>query len=350
LPGDLSFRKRRILYAALTEYIATGEPVGSRRLAKRYGINLSPATIRNVLADLEDAGYLQQPHTSAGRVPTDAGFRVFIHALVQMREVPETDKAAILARLHELKPGEDDVMREAGKLLASMTDAAAVVTAPRPDQERLDQLRFMPLRPGQLLAVMVTRRGAVQNRVVPHPGVERAELERLNNLLAELVPGATLLELRDRLKREMESERGRYDTLRRSASEMVAAISETTTATEIVIEGQGKLFERPEFVDVGKIRTYMRAFEERERILDLIEQTVGSAGVRVLVGTEASLGDVTDVSLIASHYGEGSSRGGLGVIGPARMDYAKIVPLVDFTARAIGDLYSAADDPGDKRR
>ncbi|NOY92474.1 MAG: heat-inducible transcription repressor HrcA [Deltaproteobacteria bacterium] len=334
----------------MTEYIATGEPVGSRRLAKRYGINLSPATIRNVLSDLEDAGYLQQPHTSAGRVPTDAGFRVFIDALVQMREVPDTDKTLILARLRDLRPGQDDVMREAGKLLASMTDAAAVLTAPRPDQEHLDQLHFMPLRAGRLLAVMVTRSGAIQNRVVPYPEVERAELDRLNNLLDELVPGATLLELRDRLSVEMETERGRYDSLRRSASKMVEAIPDATTATEVVIEGQGKLFERPEFGDVGKIRTYMRAFEERERILELIEQTVGSAGVQVLVGTEASLGDITDVSVITSHYGEGSSPGTLGVIGPARMDYAKVVPLVDFTARVVGELYTAADDPDDERR
>jgi len=345
LSGELTFRKRRILYAALTEYIATGEPVGSRRLAKRYGINLSPATIRNVLSDLEDSGFLQQPHTSAGRVPTDAGFRVFIDALVQMRELPETDKAQVLARLKDLRPGEDDVMREAGRMLASMTDAAAVITAPRPDQERLSQLRFMALRPGQLLAVMITRSGAVQNRVIRHPGLEKQELEHLNNLLEEWVQGVTLLELRDKLSGQMESERGQYDTLRRSAAEMVDAIPDEPAEADLLIEGQGNLFGRPEFGDVSKIRGYMRAFEERKRILELVERTVGSAGVQVLVGTEASLGDITDVSVITSHYGDGASTGALGVIGPARMDYAKVVPLVDFTARVIGDLYHADEDP-----
>jgi len=344
LSGDLTFRKRRILYAALTEYIATGEPVGSRRLAKRYGINLSPATIRNVLSDLEDSGFLQQPHTSAGRVPTDAGFRVFIDALVQMREVPDADKAQVLARLKDLRPGQDDIKREAGRMLASMTDAAAVVTSPRPDHERLSQLRFMDLRPGQLLAVMITRSGAVQNRVIRHAGVSKQELEHLNNLLEEWVENVTLLELRDRLSGQMESERGQYDSLRRSAAEMVGAIPDGETGSEFVIEGQGNLFGRPEFGDVSKIRSYMRAFEERKRILELVEQTVGSAGVQVLVGTEASLGDITDVSVISSHYGEGESEGALGVIGPARMDYAKVVPLVDFTAKVVGELYAKDQD------
>lgn len=345
MSGELTFRRRRILYAALTEYIATGEPVGSRRLAKRYGINLSPATIRNVLSDLEDGGYLAQPHTSAGRVPTDKGFRVFIDALVQMREVPAADKAHILARLRDLRPGQDDIVREAGRVLASMTDAAAVVLAPRPDQERLSQLRFMVLGQGQLLAVMVTRGGAVQNRILRLPSPDPAELERLHNLLDELVPGKTLLELRDTLSREMDSERHRYDALRRHAATIVEAIPDADASAEVHIEGQGNLFERPEFGDAGKIRSYMRAFEERERILELIEHTVGSAGVQVLVGTEASFGDITDVSVIASHYGQGESPGALGVIGPARMDYAKVVPLVDFTAQVVGELYGRGDEP-----
>src|SRR5690606_7060869 len=164
---ELPFRARKILFAVITEYIATGEPVGSRRLAKRYGLNLSPATIRNVTADLTEAGYLVQPHTSAGRVPTERGFRVFVDALIQMREVTAEDRDVVLERMRDLRPGVDDLVREAGRLLATISGAAAVVTRPRPDSEPLSQIRFMDLRPGELLAVVITKGGAIQNRVIP---------------------------------------------------------------------------------------------------------------------------------------------------------------------------------------
>ena len=249
--AELTYRTRRILYATITEYIATGEPVGSRRLAKGYGIELSPATIRNVLSDLEDAGFLAQPHTSAGRVPTDKGFRVFVDALVQMREVPDDDRAAILQRLKNLEPG-TDVLKEAGELLSALTGAAALITAPRPEEERLAQLRFMPLREGQLLAVLVTTTGAIQNRVVRvEDPVDERQLERVNNLLAEtLQDGASsLVGMRDSLAKEMEQQRD----VAEDARAIIAAVMNETTPTKMVIEGQGRLFDRPEFVDADKI-------------------------------------------------------------------------------------------------
>ena len=186
--SGLTFRARKILYAAITEYIASGEPVGSRRLARRYGLNLSPATVRNVLADLEDGGYLTQPHTSAGRVPTDRGFRVFVDALVQMREVSSDNRNAIVARMRELKGRTDDLMRESGKLLSSLTGAASVIVSPRPQDEQLAQLRFLPpSAPKELLAVLVTTSGAIQNRVVKlDQDVGPEDLARFHNYLGSL--------------------------------------------------------------------------------------------------------------------------------------------------------------------
>src|SRR3954462_9321912 len=163
---ELGFRSRRILYAAVTEYIATGEPVGSRKLARRYGLDISPATIRNELADLEESGYLAQPHTSAGRIPTDKGFRSFVDALVRVREVQPGDRNLLFDRLSRLTPGIDDLPRETGRLLSHLTGAAAVVHTPPPTDQHVAQLRWMRLRPGQLLAVVVTRSGAIENRVV----------------------------------------------------------------------------------------------------------------------------------------------------------------------------------------
>lgn len=356
MPGStqsapLTPRSRRILYAVLAEYISTGEPVGSRKLARRYGISLSPASIRNVLADLEEAGYLAQPHTSAGRVPTDMGFRFFVDALVQMREVSGQDREAIFARLRSLDPSRDEVIREAGRLLATLTGAAAVVTAPRFDEERLTQVRFLPLRPGQMLAVLVTRGGSVQNRVFPVPEPpEPAELERLNNYLNELVVGRTLREMREVLAQQMEHERDDYHLLRRQAAALLHSAERVRDEhPEMVIEGQGVLFDRPEFTDVDKLRGYLRAFEDRERLLVLLDRTLVAGGVQVLIGAEAELEDLSDVSVVAAQYGqEGSAAGSLGIIGPTRMDYAKVVPLVGFTARTLTQLFG--DDEGEDRR
>lgn len=345
---ELTYRARRILYAAITEYIATGEPVGSRTLAKRYGINLSPATIRNVLSDLEEAGLVRQPHTSAGRVPTEKGFRLFVDALVQMREVAAEDRAAVLQRLRGLVPG-SDVLKETGEVLSALTGAAGVVTAPRAEQEQLSQLRFMRLRSDQLLVVLVTRAGAVENRVVTVEGeIEDRVLERVNNLLDELLTSQTrsLASVRDALAAEMDAERGTIEQLRMEARRMVdaAAVGGEDRPAKVVIEGQGRLFDRPEFLDGEKIRSYLRAFDDKERLLGLLEDTLVSGGVRVLIGQEAGLGAVDDVSLVATSYGRSGAAGTIGVIGPTRMDYAKVVPLVGFTAKVMGDILAGKTD------
>lgn len=337
---ELPFRARKILFAVITEYIATGEPVGSRRIAKRYGLNLSPATIRNVTADLTEAGYLTQPHTSAGRIPTERGFRVFVDTLIQMREVTAEDRDAVLERMRDLRPGVDDLVREAGRLLATISGAAAVVTRPRPDSEPLSQIRFMDLRPGELLAVIITKGGAIQNRVIPAPHLEPSELERINNYLAAKVDGRTLAEVRAALAAEMDDERGQVRALREHVKRILdATAAGTQQSPEVVIEGHTLLFDRPEFSDAEKIRRYLRAFEEKERLLELLDQTLASGGVQVLIGSETELRDVPDISLISANYKRGGVNAGtVGIIGPTRMDYGKIVPLVGFTAQVMSDV------------
>ncbi|MBX7191854.1 MAG: heat-inducible transcriptional repressor HrcA [Sandaracinaceae bacterium] len=343
---DLTYRARKILYALVTEYVATGEPVGSRTLSKRYGLNLSAATIRNELTDLEDAGCVAQPHTSAGRVPTELGFRVFIDALAQMRDVSDRDRAAVLARMKQLRPGVDDVVREAARMLASLSGAAAVVSR-RADREAIAHLRFMPLGERRLLVVIVWQSGAVQNRVIEiAEALHNDELERLHNYLRELAGagdegGRSLAELRTALAEAVAKERDAYDGLRRRAKEIVEAALATPSAGEdaLVIEGQGALFDRREFSDPEKIRRFLRTFEERERLLGLLDRTIAAGGVQVLVGSEAELDAADDVGVISSTYrANGVPTGSLGVIGPSRLDYAKLMPLVGFTAQVVSDV------------
>ncbi|MBX3269919.1 MAG: heat-inducible transcription repressor HrcA [Sandaracinaceae bacterium] len=345
-PPELSFRARKILYAVVSDYITTGEPVGSRRIAKRYGINLSPATIRNVLADLTDAGVLAQPHTSAGRVPTERGFRLFVDALMQMREVTSEDRAAVLERMRELRPGIDDLVREVGAVLASMTGVAAVVTRPRADTAPLSQIRFMDLRPGELLAVVIGERGTIQNRVITTDApIGASELERLNNYLAAKVPGRTLAEVRRLLATEVDTER----ELRDRAATMIASATEDGAPADIVIEGRTHLFDRPEFSDSDTIRRFLRAFDEKERLIGLLDQTLAAGGVQVLIGSETTIEDVPDMSVISAGYKlRGVTAGTVGVIGPTRMDYGKLVPLVGFTAQVISAVLDGSPPDRDE--
>ena len=337
--ADISYRARRILYATITEYISSGQPVASRILAKNYALDVSPATIRNVLADLEDQGLLAQPHTSAGRIPTEAGFRVFVDALIHTRDVTPEDRSTIESRLKALEVGSDPV-REAGRLLSSLTGAATVIATPSADEQRLSQLRFIQLQKDQLLALLVTESGDVQNRVLQLQSIpDTGELERLNRYVESLLTEKqSLASLRTMLEKDISSRRDEYQLLRKQAQAIlnVAAHKEKTEA--VVIAGQEELFSRSEFLDVEKIHKYLRAFEDSASLAELLDQTLAAGGVRVVIGKEADLAEIEDVSIIASRYSKAGADASLAVIGPTRIDYAKVVPLVGFTAKVLSDL------------
>ena len=337
--SELAFRSRRILYAVVTEYIATGEPVGSRKLGRRYGFDVSAATIRNELADLEDQGYLTQPHTSAGRVPTDQGFRAFVDALVHMGNVAPRDKAMLSDQLSGLRPGVDDLPREAGRLLSTLTGAAALVHTANPADQIVAQLRWMRLDERRLLAVLVTRSGTVENRLVQlERGVEPRELDRLHNYLNSLLGEHTLANLRDVVAQAADTERSQ---LARRAQTMMQATLEAPSqrGPAVLIEGQKLLLGAPDFAHVDKMRSVLSVLEERERLLELLERTLAAGGVQVLIGGETQLADARDLSLISASYGQPETgTGTLGLIAPTRVDYQKVVPLVGFAARLLTDL------------
>lgn len=343
--AELSHRARQILYAAVTEFVATGEPVGSRTLSKKGGIDLSPASIRNVLSDLEELGYLHQPHTSAGRVPTDRAFRLFIDALMEVQQLSDEDHARIRTRFEDLVPGQN-VMRETGRLLSELTGSAAVVLAPRADTLTLRQLRFLRTRPGELLAVMVMSNGTVQNRFIA-ADVDDSELTRVHNLLDDVTEGRSLGDLREFFDRKLATERVQQDELRRRAFSLGgAAVSGPTSGeTDVVIEGQAKLFEHPEFSDAEGLRQLVTAFDARERLVGLLDATLaaGSSGgggvATVVVGKEA--GDLAggQLSIVRAPYTDhGRTSGTVAVIGPMRMDYPKVLPLVSATANAMSEF------------
>ncbi len=335
--SELQYRARNILYAAITEFISTGEPVGSRTLAKKYGLDLSPASIRNVLADLEDAGYLHQPHTSAGRIPTDKALRFFIDSLMQMQPISTDERERIAVRFEALAPGVEWT-RESGRLLSELT-GTAVVVAPKRETRALVQLRFIPVRQGEMLAVIVLADGMVENRFIriDRPLAE-AELTRIHNLLADVIEGRTLGEVRELFARRLQDDRVQIDSLRRRAFELghQAVGTGESEGRAVVIEGEALLLEHPEFSDVDRMRQLLHALNARETLLSLLDRTIASQAVQIFVGSET--GDLVGghLSVVAAPYtDQGKVAGTIGVLGPTRMDYPKVVPLVEATADAM---------------
>ncbi len=329
----------------VTEFIASGEPVGSRTLAKKYDFALSPATIRNVLADLEDAGYLTQPHTSAGRVPTLLAYRFFVKALIKMRQLTEVEGAK-LARLEELQLG-DDIVRVGGRVLSDLTGSAAVAVRPTIQTRTLRTLRFIPTRPRELLAVVVFADGTVENRYVALENtLSNSQLERLHNVLEEVVEGRTLPGVREQIEATLDARRGELVALREVGLSLVDdAVRQIDLGADIIVEGQERLLDNPDLKSADHVRTLVRALDDRERLVSLIDRTLASTRVQVFFGEEVSGSDYP-MTLVAApyHETEGQPGGVLGVLGPTRMDYPMILPLVSAAAEAVSTALSRHRD------
>ena len=350
--NPLSKRARSVLYAVVTEFIASGEPVGSRLLTKKYGFSLSAATIRNVLADLEEEGYLAQPHTSAGRIPTELAFRLFVDALMQVQKLPDGDAGRISEWLEDLRP-DADIPRETGKLLADLSGAPAVILRARAETRTLLKLRFIGTRPGEMLAVAVFLDGTVENRFIRVDGsISESDLERLHSMLEDVVPGRTLPALRDAIRESMSERRAALGALHELGYALVRSAAEgAARVADVVIEGQTLLLDRPEFGSVERMRELLRALDDRERLVGLLDQALVSDRVQVFLGDETGSAVGYPVSLVAARYQErGGPGGAVGVIGPTRMDYPLVVPLVAAAAEAMSAAIARGQEPRDPNK
>jgi len=344
--AELSQRAKQILYACITEFVATGEPVGSRTLSKK-GVALSAASIRNVLSDLEELGYLHQPHTSAGRVPTDKAFRLFIDAMMDVRHLTEQENTQLVQRFSEIEPG-PNFLRETGRLLSELAGTAAVVVSPKAEGMTLKHLRFIRTLPGEVLAVLVMANGSVQNRFLK-ASVEENELQTVHNLLDDVIEGRSLGELRDLFTRRLQTDKVQHDAVRKRAFELgEAALADVADAgADVVIEGRAKLLGMAEFSDAEGLKGVVNALDEAESIVRLLDATLAAPGTSVVVGREA--GDLAggQLSIVGASYRNqsGRSAGSVGIIGPTRMDYPKVVPLVTATANAMSTLIGRHGTP-----
>ena len=342
MTGDLSRRAQKILHAVVTEYLSVGDAVGSRTVTRRHDLGLSPATVRNVMADLEELGLLEQRHTSAGRVPTTSGLRFFIDSLLKVRGLTPRERDEIRERV--TAPSPDEVMQRASRLLSDLTHHAAVILAPDPDEARLERIEFLPLRDGKLIAVLVTTDGRIENRLVMDD-VDPSRLERIHNYLNDLLAGMTLDEVRERVIRELGIDKNRYDEAVASALRLGHAVfvKQPERSADVVIAGQANLLDD---VQPDQIRDLLRTLEDKETLVRLLDRTRTADGLQVFLGTETAMSALSNSSIVGASYGpEEKPIGALAVIGPMRMNYGKVMSVVDFTAETVSQLLAELAKP-----
>jgi heat-inducible transcriptional repressor len=340
--SELNDRSREIFRQIVDAYVETGDPVGSRTLARRSGLDLSPATIRNVMADLEEAGLLYAPHTSAGRLPTEAGLRLFVDGLLEIGGISEDERAAIEARCAAAGKSMAQALEEATATLAGLAHCAGLVSAPKTVRP-LKHIEFVPLAPGRALVVMVTEDGLVENRIIDVPlGVPPSTLVRASNYLSTRLVGRTTEEARADLARDMETQRTELDELTRHLVKAgFASWAGGKARTALIVRGQAKLLEDVTVLaDLERLRALFDMLETKETMLELLESAREGHGVQIFIGADNPLFGVAGCSLVVAPYTNSREQvvGAIGVIGPTRINYARIIPLVDYTAKVVGRL------------
>ncbi|QSX75760.1 heat-inducible transcriptional repressor HrcA [Lysobacter arenosi] len=340
-PADPSLdpRARQLLRTLIGRYINSGEPIGSQTLARHAGLDVSAATIRNILADLEDAGLLSAPHSSAGRVPTPQGYRLFVDSLLQVRPLPDSD----LARLRGELPagsGTQALLGSASELLSAMTHFVGVVSVPRREQFAFRRIDFVPLDGARVLAILVFADNEVQNRIVQtRRPFDSGELERVANYLNAHFAGRTVADIRATLLRELRTAQTEMQSLLTQSVEL-AEQALAPGGDDMVLAGQTRLMGLQELADLDRLRDLFDAFARKREILQLLERTVQAPGVRIFIGEETGLAPLEGMSLVTAPYvaggGSGQVLGVLGVIGPTRMAYDRVIPVVQAAADALG--------------
>jgi len=335
----LNERAQRLLKVLVQRYIRDGQPLGSRILTRESGLDLSPATIRNVMADLEDAGYIRAPHTSAGRVPTDRGYRFFVDSLLTVQPLGERDIHDLHRRL--LADAEhDDLLDSTSTLLSGLTRLAGVVTLPRRNFGAIRHLEFLPLSERRVLAIVVLNDHEVQNRIIHTDRDYGAdELKRVTNYLNSEFAGKNVTSVRAALLEAMQADRQGMNDLMTSAIQVAQRLfDESGEADEdYIMAGETNLMTFAELSSVDKLKALFDAFSRKRDILHLLDRCLSADGVQIFIGEEAGYEVFDGVSMVTSTYrAEGEVLGVLGVIGPTRMDYDRVIPIVDVTAKLLG--------------
>lgn len=339
-PEELTERAQHILKVLVEGYIQDGHPVGSRTLARRSGLDLSAATIRNVMADLEDSGYIRAPHTSAGRIPTSQGYRLFVDSLIQVQPMESHTVDTLQIQLNASHDA-NTLVQSASKMLSRVTSLTGLVTVPRHNPSSIRQVDFLRLSDNQVLVILLLSRNEVQNRIIQlDAAISADELQQAANFLNECLVGKDVSAARQRLLQEMREHREDMNALMMSAIELSEMASGTLAADcedDYVIAGETNLMGYEDLSNIDKLRDLFSAFNRKRDILKLLDKSIQAEGVQVFIGSESGYEVFGDCSLVTAPYAVGEGQVGvLGVIGPKRMDYERVIPVVDLTSRLLG--------------
>lgn len=341
--AQLNERSREIFRQIVESYLATGEPVGSRNLSRLITTHLSPASVRNVMADLEQLGLIYAPHTSAGRLPTELGLRFFVDALMQVGDLNENDRRQIESQVAGAGRSVDSVLTEASGLLSGLTRTAGVVLASKLNV-RLKHIEFVRLEPERALVVLVAEDGQVENRVVQLPiGLPTSALTEAGNFLNSRIRGKTLGEVRSELEKALAAGQAELDQLTQKvvAAGLASWSGGDSAERQLIVRGQAHLLEDLKALeDLERVRLLFDDLESRREVVDLLGRAERGDGVRIFIGSENKLFSLSGSSTIIAPYHDraGNIVGVLGVIGPTRLNYARVIPMVDYTAKVVGRL------------
>ena len=351
---ELSERSKQIFRQIVDSYVETGEPIGSRTIALRRQDNLSPATVRNVMADLEEAGLLYAPHTSAGRLPTELGLRLYVDGLLETGNVSEEDRARIDVECAGAGRSMEGILSDASSTLSGLSRYAGLVLAPKTERP-FKQVEFVLLSPGRVLVVVVAENGMVENRVIEVPvGIDASSLVEAGNYLTARLGGRSLAEAREIIESEIKEQRNELDSLTRRVVEAGLAIwagSDQVDDGVLIVRGQAHLLDDvTRLADLERIRALFELLETKKTLIRLIELVQGAEGVQIFIGAENQLFGLSGCSMVVAPYRAGEEErrgskvvGAIGVIGPTRMNYARIIPMVDYTARVVSRLLGPPD-------
>jgi heat-inducible transcriptional repressor len=341
----LDERPREILRMIIRSYVTSGEPVGSRTLAKSMDWRLSPATIRNIMSDLEEEGYLAQPHTSAGRIPSERGYRFYVDNLADSGRLSKSDERYISRMLAESETPED-VMSRASMVLSTISKNVGIVIAPPMAATVLKHIEFVDLSDGKILVVFVSKAGLLQRKLirVGEPYTQD-ELDKAGRYLVEKFSGKTLTEIRNELLRMMQVERTLFDRMLSLLQTWGETLREEAEADSIYLQGTTNIINQPEFADVERMRSLFQMFEEKSRLVKILNECISSnppEGVKIAIGSELGVANLRDFTLITSSYASDDHTAGfLGIIGPIRMEYERGISIVGYLGRVIGEMINA---------
>ncbi len=340
--GDISERARILLKTLVEAHIRDGQPVGSGTLQKASGLPVSAATIRNVMSDLEERGFLHSPHTSAGRVPTAAGYRLFVDSLLQVQPL---EMGAMTTLREELNPDKSatELVQSASSLLSTITAQAGLVTVPRQEESQLRQVEFLPLSGDRVLVILVVNEREVQNRIIhTQQPFSEEQLRACAAMVNQRFSGRSLSVVKESIVREMREARAKIDTYMEQALDLASqALDQEESGDEYVLAGESRLLEGVGADSIKKLRDLFDTFEQKKDLLHLLERCTRADGVQIFIGEEAGFEVFGDYSVITAPYTDGAQTVGvLGVIGPQRMAYERVIPIVDVTAKMLSSALS----------